>query len=317
MADFVSGFWNWFIVIPTLASIVALFWLDRWLSTPRRKSDETTKTTGHVWDEDLQELNNPLPRWWLNLFYITLVFGAVYLVLYPGLGAFAGLLGWTQQGQYEKELASADQRFGELYEKYLRQNIKELAADPDAVKTGERLFVNYCTGCHGSDARGAPGYPNLRDNDWLWGGEPETIEATILNGRSGAMPAWGPVLGPEGVFNVAEYVLSLSGKRAVNEKAAAAGKQKFQQLCVACHGPEGKGNPALGAPNLTDDVWLYGSTQRAVMESIEKGRAGRMPAHKEFLGEAKVHLLAAYIYSLLHPPAQAKEAANFGSYWSD
>lgn len=297
MADFIGGFWNWFIVIPTLGGIVALFWLNRWMTSPRRKSDEITKTTGHVWDEDLQELNNPLPRWWLNLYYLTLVFGMVYLALYPGLGTFAGVLGWTQQGQYEKELESADKRFGGLYEKYLREDLRKLAADPDAVKTGERLFVNYCTGCHGSDARGAPGYPNLRDNDWLWGGDAQTIETTIMEGRSGAMPAWGAALGPVGVFNVAEYVLSLSGKR-VNERAAAAGREKFQQLCIACHGPAGKGNPTLGAPNLTDDIWLYGGTQRVVMETIEKGRSGRMPAHKEFLGEAKVHLLAAYIFSL-------------------
>jgi len=301
MSDFTSGFWSWFIALLVLGGIAALFWLNRWMATPRRKSEETTQTTGHVWDEDLREYNNPLPRWWLNLFYLTLVFGLVYLVLYPGLGTYAGLLGWSSKGQYERELKDADKSFGELYERYSREDLKTLAANPDAVKTGERLFVNYCTGCHGSDARGAPGFPNLRDNDWLWGGDPETIEKTILDGRSGAMPAWGAVLGREGVFNVSEYVLSLSGKRVVNGNAAAAGKEKFQQLCVACHGPEGKGNPALGAPNLSDDIWLYGGSQTTVMETIEKGRNGRMPAHREFLGEAKAHLLAAYVYSLSHP----------------
>jgi cytochrome c oxidase cbb3-type subunit 3 len=300
MADFTSSFWSWYIAVPTIIGIAALFWLNRAMTTPRRKRDETTtKTTGHVWDEDLRELNNPLPRWWLNLFYITLVFGVVYLLLYPGLGSFAGLLGWTQRGQYQQQLAAAEERYGKLYERYLRQDIATLATEPEAIKTGERLFVNYCTQCHGSDARGAPGYPNLRDNDWLWGGDPKTIETTILNGRQGAMPAWGPVLGRDGVFNVSEYVLSLSGKR-VNEAAAAEGKVKFQQLCVACHGPEGKGNPALGAPNLTDDVWLYGGTQRTIMQTITNGRSGRMPPHKDFLGEAKVHVLAAYVYSLSH-----------------
>lgn len=297
MADFTSNFWSWFIIVPTLAGIGAMFWLNRWMTTPPRKKEEAAKTTGHVWDDDLQELNNPLPRWWQNLFYITLVFGLGYLVLYPGLGTFAGILGWSQKARYEEEVAAAEKRFGPLYEKYLREDVQTLAANADAVKTGERLFVNYCTTCHGSDARGAPGYPNLRDDDWLWGGTPEAIKTTILEGRSGAMPGWGPVLGREGLFNVSEYVLSLSGKR-VNETAAVAGKEKFQQLCIACHGPDGKGTPALGAPNLTDDMWLYGGSQRAVIDSIEKGRNGRMPAHKDFLGEAKAHVLAAYVYSL-------------------
>lgn len=302
MADFTSGFWSWFIGIVSVAGIVALFWLNRWMTTPRRKSGETTETTGHVWDGDLKEYNNPLPRWWLNMFYITLVFGLGYLLLFPGLGAFAGLLNWTSNARYERELDDADKRFGPLYEKYLRQDLKTVVADADAIKTGERLFVNYCTTCHGSDARGAPGFPNLRDRDWLWGGEPETIKNSIMQGRSGAMPPWGAVLGREGVFNVAEYVFSLSGKRVINENAAALGKEKFEQLCVACHGADGRGNVALGAPNLTDDVWLYGGSQKTVMESIEKGRSGRMPAHAEFLGEAKVHLLAAYVYSLSHSP---------------
>ena len=307
MADFTSGFWSWFIAIPTVVGILVLFWLNRKMTTPRRKREEAVKTTGHVWDGDLRELNNPLPRWWLNMFYITLVFGLVYLVLYPGLGTFAGILRWSQQDQYEREIAAANERYGELYEKYSREPLTALAMNPDAVKTGERLFVNYCAGCHGSDARGAPGYPNLRDSDWLWGGDPQAIESTILNGRQAAMPAWGQVLGEQGVSNVAEYVLSLSGKRTVNETAVAEGKVKFQQLCVACHGPEGKGNPALGAPNLTDDTWLYGGSKRVVMETIERGRNGRMPAHKDFLGEAKVHVLAAYIYSLSHSQSATKE----------
>lgn len=304
MADFTSGFWSVFIVIGALGGIAGLFWLNRWMTTPRRKSEETTQTTGHVWDGDLKELNNPLPRWWLNMFYLTLVFGMGYLVFYPGLGNFAGTLGWSQQTQYERELADAERRFGGLYEQYLRESLYTLAADPQAMKTGERLFVNYCTGCHGSDARGAPGYPNLRDRDWLWGGDPETIKTTIMEGRSGTMPAWGAALGREGVFNVGEYVLSLSGKRVINANAAAAGKEKFDQMCVACHGADGRGNPALGAPNLTDNVWLYGDSQRVVMETIESGRNGRMPAHKDFLGEAKAHVLAAYVYSLSRPPAQ-------------
>ena len=306
MADFVSPFWSWFIAILTLGGIGAMFVLNRWMTEPGRKAGEKAKPMGHVWDEDLQELNNPLPKWWLNLFYITLVFSLGYLVLYPGLGSFAGALGWSQLDQYQREMQAADKQVGPMYEKYLREPLAALARNREALKTGERLFITYCTGCHGSDARGGPGYPNLRDSDWLWGGEPEAIKASIMQGRTGTMPGWGAALGgTEGVFNVAEYVLSLSGKR-VDQTAAEAGKVKFQQLCVACHGPEGKGNPALGAPNLTDNVWLYGGSQKTVMESIEKGRSGRMPAHAEFLGEAKAHLLAAYIYSLSHPIETAR-----------
>jgi cytochrome c oxidase cbb3-type subunit III len=308
MADFTSAFWNWFIIILVVVGIIAMFLLNRWMTGPRHKKGEKPKTMGHVWDEDLQELNNPLPRWWLNLFYITLVFSIGYLVLYPGLGNFAGVLGWTQKGQYEGEIAEADKTFNPLYEKYLQEDLKALAANHEALKTGERLFVNYCTTCHGSDARGVPGIPNLRDEDWLYGGDPQTIKASILNGRSGAMPPWGAALGTEGTANVAEYVLQLSGRN-VNDTLAESGKAKYRQLCVACHGTDGKGNQALGAPNLTDNIWLYGGSKQAIMESIDKGRAGRMPAHAEFLGEAKAHLLAAYVYSLSHP-APGRPAEN-------
>ncbi len=306
MADFTHPFWSWFIIVLSAGGIVAMFWLNRWMTEPKRRAEEKAKPMGHVWDGDLQELNNPLPRWWLNLFYVTLVFSVGYLVLYPGLGSFAGALGWSQADQYQREVAAMDRQVGPMYEKYLREPLATLAQDGEALKTGERLFITYCTGCHGSDARGGPGYPNLRDADWLWGGAPEQIKASIMNGRTGVMPAWGAALGgAEGVFQVAEYVLSLSGKR-VDPAAAEAGKAKFQQLCVACHGPEGQGNVALGAPNLTDNVWLYGSAQKTVMESIDKGRSGRMPAHAEFLGEAKAHLLAAYVYSLSQGGAQAR-----------
>lgn len=298
MADFTSGFWNWFIIVPTLAGIVGLFLLNRWMTEPPRKGEEKPETMGHVWDGDLAEYNNPLPRWWLNMFYITLVFGLGYLVLYPGLGTFAGVLGWTSKGQYEGEVKVADERYNPLYEQYLKEDIAVLVQNKEALRTGERLFVNYCTVCHGSDARGATGFPNLRDGDWLWGGEPAAIKTSIMQGRTGMMPPWGPALGPEGVKNVAQYVITLSGRPALDTVAVAAGEEKYRQLCVACHGPEGKGNPMLGAPNLTDDIWLYGGSLAAISASIEKGRTGRMPAHAEFLGEAKSHLLAAYVYSL-------------------
>ena len=297
MADFTSSFWNWYIIIPTIGGIIGCFLLVRWLSGDTAKPGEKAKSMGHVWDENLEEFNNPLPRWWLNLFYITLVFGLVYLVLYPGLGSFPGLLDWTSAGQYQREVDVADASYGPLFTKYREMPVVALAAVPEAHKMGERLFVNYCSVCHGSDARGARGFPNLRDNDWLYGGSPEQIEQTVLNGRSGVMPAWQDALGgDQGVADVVQYVLSLSG-RDVNQ-AAGRGKEKFQTICASCHGADGKGNQALGAPNLTDNIWLYGGSEKVVTETIAKGRNGQMPAHKEFLGEDKVHLLAAYVYSL-------------------
>ena len=297
MADFTSSFWNWFIIIPTVGGIIACFLLIRWLSTAIKPEDEG-KEMDHVWDGDLVELNNPLPRWWLNMFYITLYFSIGYLALYPGLGTFKGFLGWTSTGQYEREIDIADAKYGPLFKKFQEMPIVAVAADPEARRMGERLFVNYCATCHGSDARGARGFPNLRDNDWLYGGGPDVIQQTILDGRNGVMPAWADALGGDaGVADVTEFVFSLSG-RDVDQAAAARGGEKYQMLCVACHGADGTGNQALGAPNLTDSIWLYGGSSKQVMETIANGRVGVMPPHRDFLGEDKVHLLAAYVYSL-------------------
>ena len=297
MSDFTSEFWSWFIIAIAGGGIIWLFFL---LAGTNRAETEEGVPTGHVWDEDLQELNNPLPRWWLYMFYFTLFFAIGYLILYPGMGSYKGLLGWTEVGEYEAEVAAADAEFGPLFEKFEKTPIAELATDEAAMNAGERLFVTYCAVCHGSDARGAPGFPNLRDNDWLYGGSPEQIEATILHGRMGTMPAWeGPLGGDEGVNQVATYVMSIAG-RDVDEKLAAAGKEKFDMFCVGCHMPGGTGNEALGAPNLSNNIWLYGGSPRSIKETIAKGRNGRMPAHSEFLGTAKSHILAAYVYSLSH-----------------
>jgi cytochrome c oxidase cbb3-type subunit 3 len=303
MADFVSGFWKWFILISVILSFLGIIALVIWMSRGR-KPGARIESHGHVWDGDLEELNNPLPLWWLYLFYLTLVFGAGYILLYPGSGVFGGAFKWSEVGQYEQEMKTADLKYGPLYEKYRTQSIKAVATNPEALKMGRRLFMTYCTACHGSDAGGGPGYPSLRDKDWLYGGQPENIKASIAGGRNGAMPAWGAVLGNEGVHHVSEYVMSLSGRK-VNDEAALEGKEKFQQLCVACHGKDGKGNQALGAPNLTDNIWLYGGSQAAIMKTITDGRNGHMPAHSEFLGDAKVHLLAAYIYSLSNKELKA------------
>jgi cytochrome c oxidase cbb3-type subunit 3 len=303
MDDFVSSFWPWYIFVIVAGSIIWLFYLVLSQSHGVKDKGHKIEPTGHKWDEDLEELNTPLPRWWLQLFIITNVFGLVYLFLYPGSGLFGGLLGWSSAdyrdtgatGQYETEMADADAQYSALYEGYLKQDIATLTADKDAITTGSRLFSTYCIQCHGSDAGGAPGFPNLRDSDWLWGGEPDQIKHTIAQGRIGAMPAWGAVLG-KNTRDVTAYVLSMSGKKSSGDLDI--GKEKYDQLCVACHGADGKGNIALGAPDLTDNRWLYGGSARSVEKSIIEGRNGKMPAFGEFLGEGKVHLLTAYVYSL-------------------
>ncbi|MEC5218321.1 cytochrome c oxidase cbb3-type subunit 3 [Actimicrobium sp. GrIS 1.19] len=304
MADFTSGFWNIYITALTLLGIIGcglLLWSQ---STGKARPETPGKidTTGHVWDENLTELNTPMPRWWMWLFYITIVFALLYLFLYPGLGSYAGKLGWKSSTEYQEELVKADAQYGPLFNKYLKQDLKVVAADPQAHAIGERLFLTYCSQCHGSDAHGNRGIPNLTDKDWLYGGEPETIEATLLGGRNGIMPSMAAALGSEkDVDNVAHYALSLSGGPADPIKAAN-GKEKFG-ACAACHGADGHGNQAMGAPNLSDKIWLYGGNVETITEGIRNGRNNVMPAFKDFLGEAKVHVLAAYVWSLSNDTA--------------
>jgi cytochrome c oxidase cbb3-type subunit 3 len=259
------------------------------------------ETTGHHWDEDLGEYNHPLPRWWVWLFWVTIVFSLVYLALYPGLGSFAGYWKWTQVGQLEQENAQASAQFGPLYEKFAGQDVLQLAKNPEALAIGQKLFLNNCAQCHASDGAGSRGFPNLADKDWLYGGDPATIKRSITEGRNGVMPPFAAALGEQGTKDVAHYVMSLSGSTHDSLRAAR-GKPLFAQICSACHGAEGKGNPQLGAPNLTDAIWLHGSGEPAIIEAVTRGRNNQMPAHKELLSAAKIHLLTAYVYSLSQSP---------------
>ncbi|MDC7699281.1 cytochrome-c oxidase, cbb3-type subunit III [Vogesella indigofera] len=297
MSDFVSDFWSIYITVIVIVGIVGLTYLLFSQSKTTVQKGEEVKTMGHVWDDDLEEYNNPLPRWWMLMFYITLIFGAVYLVLYPGLGTWKGIRGWTSVGQYKEEKAQAEAKYQPLYDKFMKMDVKTVATDPEAQAMGKRLFQTYCVQCHGSDARGAKGFPNLTDNDWLYGGTPEIIKTTLDGGRHGQMPAFGAAFGEEKVKDVANYAMSLSGKKHDAERASR-GKETFTAVCAACHGADGKGNQALGAPNLTDNVWLYGGTEKTIIETVTNGRNNQMPAWKDFLGDGKVHLLTSYVWGL-------------------
>ena len=296
MTSFTDGFWNMLIFVGTVGGIIVLFLFTRNYSA-EQPAGETVQPTGHKWDGDLEELNNPLPRWWLNMFYITMIWGIGYLLLYPGVGTHSMLLGWSQVGQYDEQMADAEKRYGPIFEQFVNEDVAVVARSPDALKIGRRLFVNYCAGCHGSDAGGNPGFPSLRDNDWLHGGSPEAIKASIMDGRAGVMPNWGAAVGEQGVNDLTQYILSLGGRK-FDEAAASAGEKTFNALCTSCHGEGGVGNPQLGGPNLTDKIWLYGGSPKAIEASIADGRKGEMPPHADFLGEAKSHLLAAYVFSL-------------------
>ena len=311
MSDFTSEFWNVYIAALTIVSIAGCAWLLWTQSRTKIKAAVKGETTGHTWDGDLTEYNNPLPRWWMWLFWITIVFSLVYLALYPGLGRFAGVLGWSQAGQYQKEAGAVEARVAPLYAKYAAMDIEKVAADPDARAMGERLFLNNCAQCHGSDAGGAKGFPSLRDGDWLYGGAPEKIVESITQGRAGVMPPMGAALGPDGVKNVVAYVRSLSGLTA-DPLRVQLGRTKFGETCAACHGADAKGNVAVGAPNLTDGTWLYGGTESAITETVVNGRntnlaegARTMPSFAAMLSKERIHVVAAYVWGLSHPQQTA------------
>ncbi len=295
MSDFFSSGWSIFIALATLAGLVACLVLLAFAS--RRQPMAQDNSTGHVFDGDLVEMNNPLPMWWVVLFVLTVVFAFGYVYAFPGLGSTPGSLGWTSRGELEADQARAAETTAKVLTAYVGQPAEALARDARAMAIGQRLFINNCAACHGSDARGSKGFPNLTDTDWLHGGTPEKIEETITLGRTGVMPPMAAAVGSAAdVHDVANYVLSLSGDPH-NAIMASAGRTKFA-VCAACHGPDGKGNQAIGAPNLTDKISLHGWGEAAIVDMVEHGKTNVMPAQAGRLTPAQIHLLASYVWSL-------------------
>ena len=290
-----TSFWSGWVIVLTTVSIVLVTWI-LFANRKTQVRDENDRTTGHVYD-GIEEYDNPLPAWWFKMFVITIIFGIGYLIAFPGMGNFKGLLNWTSVGQWQNEMDYAAERLQPILDGYAATDMDELTSNPAAMKMGARIFANNCAQCHGSDARGAYGFPNLTDSDWLYGSDSQALMTTILHGRQAAMPAWQTILGDEGIKNVAAYVISLSGRPADAERVAA-GQPQYAAMCIACHGPEGKGNKFMGAPNLTDDVWLYGGSPAMIEHTLRAGRNGRMPAFKDLLQEQKIHVVAAYVKSL-------------------
>jgi cytochrome c oxidase cbb3-type subunit 3 len=298
MSDFFNGGWSNYIALVSLVGIVWCIWL---LASQRKAkvihtADGAVADTGHVWDGDLRELNNPLPRWWAWMFLLSCIFAFGYLILFPGLGSFPGVVGYTTDGALMSSMTEANDELKPVYAKYVKMNIEEVAADPKAREMGQRLFLNSCAQCHGSDAGGSKGFPNLTDGDWLYGGSPENIKTTLINGRNGVMPAYGHLETVQ-IVDLANYVRSLSSLPADDIKVAR-GAELFKSNCVACHGVDGKGNIALGAPNLTDKTWLYGGSEATIVETITKGRMAMMPSQDKVLSPEKIHLLTAYVWGL-------------------
>jgi len=297
MSDFTSSFWPMFITVISVGGVIGcalLLWLT---SKIKAASPNGDNTNGHVWDENLREMNNPLPRWWVWMFIITIVFSLFYFAAYPAIGTYAGKLGWTQVKQYEQEMEAANKTIAPLYAKFAAMPVEELAINAEAKAIGERIFMNNCAQCHGSDAHGSRGFPNLTDSDWLHGGSPEKIAETLTNGRVGMMPPMAAAVGTEeDVKNVAHYVLSLSNSDH-DATRAAAGKEKFA-VCAACHGADGTGNQSIGAPNLADNIWLHGAGEEAIIKRINEGKVNQMPAQGTKFSPEQIHVLTAYVWGL-------------------
>lgn len=290
-----SNAWSWYLIIGTVVTLVACFWLVAWTNRQRASDAEIAEAESHVWDENVRELNNPLPMWWLWLFIITVVWGLGYLIYYPGMGNYEGLGDWSQEQQWAEEVAAAEARYGPIFAEFGAMEVTDLVDNADALGIGASLYQNYCSQCHGSTAQGARGFPNLADDEWLYGGSPAQIEHSIVVGRTGVMPPLNAVFGSEAAIDeMVRYVQAMPDGMDTNSPAHA----QYMQLCIACHGPTGGGMQALGAPSLVDDVWLYGSSPAEIRTSIVAGRVGAMPAHGDLIGADRARILTAYVYSL-------------------
>jgi cytochrome c oxidase cbb3-type subunit 3 len=304
MSDFNANFWSVYVAGATVVGIIACLLL-LWITARKKVTPTADNTTGHVWDGDLTEMNNPMPRWWMWLFVITIVFSLIYLAAYPGLGNYEGNLKWSSRAEHAAEVDKANKELAPFYAQFTARKVEEVAGDPNAMAVGERLFMNNCSQCHGSDARGSKGFPNLADTDWLHGGTPDKIVESITKGRTGAMPPMAAAVGsPDDVKNVANYVLSLSNAPHDSVRAQL-GKSKFV-ACAACHGMDGKGNQAIGAPNLTDDIWLHGWGEQAIINMVNNGKTNVMPAQEGKLTAAQIYVLGAYVWGLSNKPALVK-----------
>jgi len=290
-----SNAWSWFVIIGTAVTFAACFWLVAWTNRQRASDEEIAAAESHVWDEDVRELNNPLPMWWLWLFVITVVWSAGYLVYYPGMGNYGGMADWSQEQQYDDEVAAAEAQYGPMFAEFGGMEVSELVGNDRALGIGFSLYQNYCSQCHGSTAQGARGFPDLTDDEWLYGGAPAQIERSIVVGRTGVMPPLGAVFGSDdAVDEMIRYVQTMPDGMDTTSPA----HTQYMQLCVACHGPTGTGMQALGAPSLIDDNWLYGSSPGEIRKTILEGRAGAMPAHGDLIGPDRARILTAYVYSL-------------------
>ena len=290
-----SNAWSWYVIIGTVVTLAACFWLVAWTNRQRASDEEIKEAESHVWDEDVRELNNPLPMWWLWLFIITVVWSLGYLIYYPGMGGYEGVAEWSQEQQWADEVAAAEAEYGPIFAEFGSMPVEQLVGNERAMGIGFSLYQNYCSQCHGSTGQGARGFPNLTDGEWLYGGSPQQIEYSIVNGRSGVMAPLGAIFASdEEIDEMVRYVQTMADGMDTSSPA----HTKYMQLCIACHGPTGEGMQALGAPSLVDDIWLYGSSPTEVRRSIVEGRNGVMPAHGKLIGPDRARILTAYVYSL-------------------
>ena len=303
--------WSWYVIALVVLNLGGATWL-LWATAKRRPGDPKPDDTSHHWDGDITEYNQPMPRWWIIGFYLSLVFGVAYFAWYGGLGGYAGIGGWTSAVEHDQAKAVADARLEQTFAPFSGRSLPELASDADAMRLGRSIYANVCAACHGATAQGAIGYPDLTDDIWHWGGSADRVLESVLEGRQGVMPGWGTVLtgmgGPSAVEQVVAYVHTLSNPKSLeNNPLAAKGKPLYEGVCVACHGAEGKGNEMLGAPDLTDDYWMYGNSNDSLRATIIDGRHGVMPAHRDLLGETRSRLAAAYVWSLSNSEPSASQ----------